>query len=184
MAEILCEVLGVDPDLVIVIVDAETTAGLFGWSIRKTGGYRFDRAPLLDYPLVVLDEFDKPRGVKQEATYKLLQARTWVSRSGEKIHIAPAVMVLMNRPHEAVLKDEFLRRSVCFDTAAVAQAVGLDRLQGRMEDARRAILGVGAFGRLELGGLGDPGPLPDGVYRLMREAVFEGLNERGRELRT
>jgi transposase len=71
---------------------------------------------------------------------------------------------------------------VCFNTAAVAQAVGLDLLQRRMEDARRAILGVGAFGRLDLEGLEDPGSLPDHVYRLMREAVFEGLNERGRVL--
>jgi hypothetical protein len=91
-------------------------------------------------------------------------------------------MVLMNKPHEAVLKDEFLRRSVCFNTAAVAQAVGLDHLQGRMEDARRAILGADAFGRLDLEGLEAPGPLPDGVYKLMRQALFEGLNERGREL--
>jgi hypothetical protein len=151
MAEVVAEVLGLDPDVVILLTDAETEGGLFGWSTRRAGaGYRFEASPLLNLAWLCLDEFDKPTGEKQRAALKILQARTWVSRGGDKIRISPAITVLMNRTPETVFKDEFLRRSLCFNTGAVAQAIGLDRLQARLEDARRVILGVAAFERLNL----------------------------------
>jgi hypothetical protein len=142
---------------------------------RAAAGYRFEPSPLLNLAWVCLDEFDKPAGEKQRAALKILQARTWVSRGGQKIRISPAVTVLMNRSPDTVFKPEFLRRSLCFNTGAVAQEtqeMGLDRLQSSLEDTRRVILGVGAFQRLDLDGLEDPGSLPEPIYRLMREAVW------------
>jgi hypothetical protein len=97
IAEILCEVLGVDPDLTILIVDAETTAGLFGWSTREPGRYRSSGRRCWITHWWSWTSSTNRGGLSKRPPSNCSGPRTSVSRGGERVNIAPAVVVLRNK---------------------------------------------------------------------------------------
>jgi hypothetical protein len=176
-ADIVCQILGLDPTLHVLYTDQHSPGELFG---RRFGSV-WEPADILGYLFAGLDEYDKVKlREKREATYRLLQGRLWVpaGRGGRKVEVRPVVAAFMNDPYTEVFdgRGDLLRRAVRARTDDLAGC------RDQLEAAYNALIATSRLQHLNLGSLPPASPLPDTAYRQLRRALLDGLNPQGQDL--
>ena len=87
-----CRLFGLDDGLLIRSVPSETERSMWGRRIQLPGGrWSLRRSPVLDFPILGMDELDKAPKATQRACLKSLQGLTSVpgEEAGEKVEVAP-----------------------------------------------------------------------------------------------
>ena len=172
-----CRLFGLDDGLLIRSVPSETERSMWGRRIQVPGGqWSLRRSPVLDFPILGMDELDKAPKATQRACLKSLQGLTSVpgEEAGEKVEVAPVCVVSTNG-WPSIIPEEYRRRSVVLDTRSLEDELPADR-------AGPAQAFLDALPRWDLETLLPPDwPLPPIVTQVV-DAILPGLNEDGQRL--
>jgi hypothetical protein len=172
-----CRLFGLDDALLIRSVPSETERSMWGRRILLPGGqWSLQRSPVLDFPILGMDELDKAPKATHRACLKSLQGLTSVpgEEAGEKVEVA-AVCVVSTNGWPSIVPEEYRRRSVVLDTRTLEDELPADR-------AGPAQAFLDALPRWDLDALQPPDwPLPPIVTKVV-EAILPGLNEDGQRL--
>ncbi len=180
IASLVCRVFRIDEVRAIKLAQYETPGSLFGRRQRdrtSPTGYRLERSPALDLPVVCLDELDKaPREVKAAAG-GLLQGNSVAELEGELVKVRPITYTTLNGRRDGLgaLHEAHVRRSCVIDTTKLRFLLGdVD------ESMARLFGGEVAIPSLSLARIKPPASaLPGDLRQLLRCELRAGLTEEG-----
>ncbi len=130
LAEFLCWALGLDPQRHVVMVPSLSPGELLGRRVPEPGGaYRFERAPLTDYPFVCLDEWSQADVAVRRESLRLLDGQPAVVIEGERVALRAVTLVAYNPSGtaglQAPLPEAYWRRCYVLNTDYASEGRGL-----------------------------------------------------------